>query len=1338
MPTFSYKGYDFDVDHTPTEAEFSQMSAYVDTLPPKTISPIKETPKESSWYEENVPEPLKNAIGGVESIGRSIVNLPQMAYGAGIDLVGKTVPKNLQQDYQELAAESLDKFPHVKPFTKAGELADEMLGTAFKTVARAPGAAVQAALQGSGQTGGKELINDPTAIGPAISEVPMTLAALLSAGKAVPGQVKGLAQFAKNPTGKVAPTAPSADAIKLQEMRAKAAQAPKEMPKVQEELDLGQPNQYGHRPSEFTLDENGIPIRRNASLEAQETVRQGDLFSLENQATELRNDVLNRAEPQTEGFPSDHKYLKAQEEELAYQQKAKQDALQFEEPVVEPTQRSVEVEKPWNQSSFAKSQRGSIGSFGKDPFETFSENLRKEVPDATAEEIKQLWEDKQRESASSISTQKEATAKSEAVRSLTGLDPKYTGEVWSPEKAVEVFSTTPDIAPKNRSVLKEQLASSGRLQRDLINHPTVTWAYNLTNKAIENARLHARKVLDDVGTGVIPQIRKNVMLMKGGAKEMRELMKWRYANEGTGTALPETFSKSAKAINDSLNKADEQLLAKMNEVLVKDGKKPITALDNHMVHYWSGPYRAYIYVKTASGGSRLGFFVSEKSMADAQKAMNWIKKNVPNIDLEKTKDVSFVKADARGRSSMFDHLLDISNNTDPSVAEALQAFKERVQTAQSKHLGEHFRQERRTGVEGFEGNKPWMSEARNYADALDTIRTKYDAGYQWIAAQEIKQQMEPVLKAQQDGKISVGNALAFSQKYVDHALGKNIDVSPITKMADYLEDISPRAFGTTRRGANEIQNVFSKITLPYLLALKGTQAVQSVLQVGQATIPKMLQNADVWKGDYKNIPVALAHGSMDGMFQLANTLTMGKFEGLTRDLLKAGGKDLSDTSLAIQQAIKDNDIARISLSDTGMSKEGGFAKSHANQMAEALLNAPMNLFEGPTRTWAFSSYVRQAVKDGFKIEDAIQLAKEQMDTMVNYNPEAGSMGLANLGVVGKEARGLHTFMINYYTQLANYIKYAKESKNPVPLLAYLGITFTLGGATGMIGADLADWLLDQVKSAMQGSKHDNPALQKFTLRKWMLDNLPESMSVGPLSTSTDLGLYGSFTTKVIDPDRSFLDNMFPKTVASLQIAKGISNLPKLANEDITQHEKGAIIESVSPKFLTQAIRNRFQNKDGVVYDPNAERAGLPMYQRTEKEQKISKYGFGVRSLPETLAQEESVALSRGQKNVSDSQKKQLEKLDGLLVAGWKAGDNMTEFQKQAIGRQLGNLIYTWKVDGDTINSRLEKLAQDFGIPNDTLRKMINVKDVNYSNVDKFKDLNESYNRQMERQQRYGR
>lgn len=1476
MPTFSYKGYDFEVDHTPTEGEFSQMSAYVDTLPPKqqTQSLVDQIPGIGQVGNQK-PAPEASLLDKATGVGEA-------GLSTATGLIGGTLAGTVGGIQGVIDSIGDGTFGTQIGVAKAGDKFHEQ--------------AALATYEPRTQTG-KDYASK---VGEFISQQAPALVGIAP-------QLAGLSALSKfkKVNNSLKPQELSSAAKTAMEFEAKkAAEQPKAMPKVQEELDLGQPNQYGHRPSEFTVDENGIPIRRDASLEAQETVRQGDLFSRDNQATELRNDVLNNAEAGTEGIPGSRDYLRKQEEELAYQQKAKQESLFPEESVVEPSQRSVEMDNPTRpspnrgkfgqggaidpdvflkdfpefvssvikdtagklkvlyhgtsadqifdnfkankrgifltddpsvasmyardndakgpkydsstgkyvnknvadrvipvyadiknpyklsekeahdfkytsnyakmqrdltarvkaqghdgiiytdgaivafdpkqivsatspkvgQTKFGKSQRGSIGFFGKDPFEKFAENLRKEVPNVSDEAIKYAWDKQQATATPEIAKQKQSTAQGQAYQQITGLDPKVTGEVWTPEKAVEIFQTTPDL--EGRGLIKEQLMSSGRLQRDLFNHPAVTWVYNLTTAAVEQGRLRARQVIDDASSGVIPKIRSHTMF--GGAKEMRELLKWRFENEGMGVTLPDTFSAKAKQINDLLNKGDEKLLAKMNEVLAKDGKKPVQAIDNHMVHYWSGPYRAYVYVKTQAGGSKLGFFVSEKSMKDAQKAMDWIKKNVPNIDLEKTKSVEFVKSDIRNRTSMFDHLLDLSNEKDPIVLEALQSFKDRIEAAQSKHLSEHNRQKYRAGVQGFSGNKPWFDEARNYSDAMDSIRTKYDAGYQWVAAQEIKQQMAPILEAQKEGKISIGKALVAGQKYVDHALGKNADMSVVTRFADYLEDMSPKIAGPARTAMTDLQHVASRITLPFLLALKGTQAVQSVLQVPMATIPRMLELRRSWDGSYANMGTALAHGSIDGLFQLSNTLTGGKFEALTRSLLQGAGKDLSEMSLQIHKFMNENDVSRMSLADTGASREGGLLKTASNYASDALLNAPMNLFEGPTRTWAFSTYARQAIKDGHPVDVALKIAKEQMDTMVNYNPEASAMGLSNLGVIGQEAKGLHTFMINYYSQLYRYIDIAKQQKNPEPLLAYLGLTFAAGGAVGFIGADLADWLLDGVKSAMSGSKYDTPELQKLNVRQWLMTNTPDAVSVGPLSASTGLGLYGSFTTKVVDPERGFLENTFPKTMASIQIAKGIANSPKLFNENLSDKDRGTIIENMAPKYLTQSIRNKYQNKDGVVYDPNADRAGLPMYKRTEAEQKISERGFGIRSLPEVMTQEDSLQVSKGQKRIDESQKKQLTKLDSLLIAGWKSGDNITQFQKQAIGKQLGNVISTWKVNPDVINTRLESLALHYGIPQDSLRKMLDMKDVNFSNVDKFEDLNDARNRQIQRQDKYGR
>ena len=62
MPTYSYKGYDFDVDHAPTAEEFTKMSAYVDTLPEKTAPQEKPT---ESLLDRYMPEVAKGAVGTV-------------------------------------------------------------------------------------------------------------------------------------------------------------------------------------------------------------------------------------------------------------------------------------------------------------------------------------------------------------------------------------------------------------------------------------------------------------------------------------------------------------------------------------------------------------------------------------------------------------------------------------------------------------------------------------------------------------------------------------------------------------------------------------------------------------------------------------------------------------------------------------------------------------------------------------------------------------------------------------------------------------------------------------------------------------------------------------------------------------------------------------------------------------------------------------------------------------------------------------------------------------------------------------------------------------------------
>lgn len=116
-----------------------------------------------------------------------------------------------------------------------------------------------------------------------------------------------------------------------------------EVPSTQMELDLGQPNQFGQRPSEFVLDENGIPVRQEATLDAQTTARGGDLFSEQNIMQQgISENIANWEMPnEARGAVPDRNYLKQQEVEQAYMEKAKQDAAIPEEVIEMPSQGST-------------------------------------------------------------------------------------------------------------------------------------------------------------------------------------------------------------------------------------------------------------------------------------------------------------------------------------------------------------------------------------------------------------------------------------------------------------------------------------------------------------------------------------------------------------------------------------------------------------------------------------------------------------------------------------------------------------------------------------------------------------------------------------------------------------------------------------------------------------------------------------------------------------------------------------------------------------------------------------------------------------------------------------
>lgn len=118
MPSYSYKGYDFEVDHTPTEQEFAQMSAYVDSLPPKV--------KKNSFGEEA----LATAKQAASNIGNLVVTTPNMIGGGLLnriaDVTGSTTARDLGDTMfsnMERTNEAMALAPENAPQSMVGKVA---------------------------------------------------------------------------------------------------------------------------------------------------------------------------------------------------------------------------------------------------------------------------------------------------------------------------------------------------------------------------------------------------------------------------------------------------------------------------------------------------------------------------------------------------------------------------------------------------------------------------------------------------------------------------------------------------------------------------------------------------------------------------------------------------------------------------------------------------------------------------------------------------------------------------------------------------------------------------------------------------------------------------------------------------------------------------------------------------------------------------------------------------------------------------------------------------------------------------------------------------------------
>ena len=1058
---------------------------------------------------------------------------------------------------------------------------------------------------------------------------------------------------------------------------------PTQMPRIQTELDLGQPNQFGHRPSEFTIDENGIPIRRNASLEAQETVRQGDLFSLENQAQELRNDVLNRAEPAQEGFPANREYLRKQEEELAYQQKAKQDSLPIEEPVAEPSQRSL------GQTGFGKGQRGSIGFFGKDPFEKFSEETKQSYPDATPEQIKRAWDLQQAEHLKP----QQNRAKQEAITKMVGgnINDKLTVYDGSkPEEIVAAIQTSPELT-KEPGTYQKWFAPKGQIAKELVDNPGVNAGISRIKHITDT---FARKSETELfgPEGIITRITKFENPL--GPGKMSNLFKERFKAKND-PAYKQALNNAEREIDTALDTLFTKNLDEVNKILVAEGKEPVQGVHKYFPSIFDGKF---VFEVRKNGGKPVLMTSHNRNQYNLMRDLM----QAEGLEVGPVKE----RAALQNRFGDTDHLvaeyqmmLDFMDSKAPEVVAVRNAMEGIEQASATTTAGYHNRFKESRGYQGNLGNNPYLSDVTNFYDAKRALTRYQEAHNAWLAAKELTS-FDKQLGQLKDAPSSVIQYVSGQIQDIVVKRGVDSITAPMTDLVKSITGISEsKQLSAIRQYAN--LNTVRMVGAGSMRAL-----TQNFFQPIEAILPKFLQMYPKVGGGALDIVSPAIHGLGD-YFQVLGIHNKNEISGLfnsmqSKKVLETESKIFGVTSNELyQEAVKSGLIDPTVLESTpfldrkltqGAWKFGSGLLSRSSEQA--------------ARFATFSTFSRWLIDAGVPKEQAILQAKQWTEGhMVDYSIEAKPGFMTKTGVVGEAAGRLQTFKATQLGRYVVYIQEAMKSGNTKPLAAMLTINLMLAGLQGMIGMDVLSTVLDGVSSVSK-----DPKDKEFSFRRWVSEKAPEWANWGVLSTTTGLGLFNAFSQQSIG-DGS-LANMFPVYAGAAEQGRAVFRRASTDWETENVGEKARQLSAFVPSSLQPRIdrelltQNVLGKKTAISKFTNQ-----PVYTYQEGDYSVGNISPFEKSKQSSLRNEMRKEGERFTTGKKDLEKELESKAMDIYAYGKK-----NAFNQKAFDNMIMDFVVGYKGNPEILDKVFKNLAIKSGMTKHELVRLLQMNKVDYEQL----------------------
>lgn len=878
--------------------------------------------------------------------------------------------------------------------------------------------------------------------------------------------------------------------------------------------------------------------------------------------------------------------------------------------------------------------------------------------------------------------------KSEAFKSIPGMeDTAYVAKdpIFENEK--------PNILAEGKDGGKFWFMGPGRIQmQELRNSQLIKVVGRLFENARNRAAFYTRTVLEP-----IKREAKRISANDNEVILLRDIMHKELKN-GTPFTPEELLSAGVSpelsGLLQKMRTAFEDVLVKENAARKDAGLKPITALDAYYASRWVGPWTAEVRLKAVGEDgkpySKLVYFIRERSRGGLNNAIDWVKQKHPELEIINNgydKNYSMKK----GRiEAGYEAMLQILGPEDPLIKDIDTWMKERATQTTENVLGQEKHFKAKSGKLGYAGSRPWIDAAKDAREFLNQQLQYIENGYTWSENQAALREMKKytsdadILKQQK-------NNVEYVKELAKLELGQGT-----LKEIENLENLVARGLGGNTGFGHMATGVAKSIFYLKAMGLSTPYIVVTFLQVPLVLPPTLLYA----KGNF----IQAAKAVKDGPYILARTLLDDyNYKNPKLNEMVDFAKQKFDPFVEeAYRYARDNQVTEVNPLDEIRDPANTSGVPRSIEVANKTVGATISLPEIASRSLVYMSFVH-GLRNKFDTstpEGRLQLFEKASEmtgfAMGVYRKEQKAPIYQRMGMVGNALSTLQTFPLTYMAQGLKYIKEAKKG-NPAPLLAFMGTSLMMAGATGLIGLDDATELYNFVKRWIL-TPSQYAFLEKYPMladpKGWLVKNTPDWASYGPVSSLTGTNLYtrtsmgdvvqfGPFessTTNIIESMFPFVSELVKTGGGAWDVAVGAAkgDMKRIKEGGYALNFSGlrGLYEETVPGFREGTIIKRPSDlKEKQVDRPEDEAFKRMIGFRSLREQKELDLSFATRTQEELRAKQYKNA-SDGLLNAIYNQKGIPDAFETWVALG---GDprNLNQVQKRYI-----------------LNSTATKLQQD--------------------------------------------